>query len=107
MKRTSKKPFSQLMINNSLKHELDRLKLVVAKKILATWNLSYGDVISYLVEQFDQTQKIEYPIEEKLLSSNSIDKSVLKVSIPLKKVNASGVTVKLDGKKWVSYTLDS
>ena len=66
MKRFSRRNFSQIMINNSLKHELDKLKSIVSKEVLSSWNLSYGDVISFLVNQFMNSRKQEYDLEKKL-----------------------------------------
>ena len=40
------------MISNSLKKELDQLKQIVTNEIFVTWNLSYGDVIFYLIKNF-------------------------------------------------------
>ena len=38
------------MISNSLKKELDQLKQIVTNEIFVTWNLSYVDVIFYLIK---------------------------------------------------------
>jgi len=67
------------MINNSLKHELDKLKSIVSKEVLSSWNLSYGDVISFLVNQFMKSRKQEYDLEKKLISSVKFSDSNLKV----------------------------
>ncbi|MCH8915093.1 MAG: hypothetical protein IIA82_04535 [Thaumarchaeota archaeon] len=104
MKRFSRKSFSQIMINNSLKNELDQLKQIVANEISATWNLSYGDVIFYLIKKFKQ-QTFEYEIEPKLLVANQISESNLKISTPLNN-NRIFSSRKLDKKIRVSYTLE-
>ena len=104
MKRFSRKLFSQIMINNSLKNELDQLKLIVANEIFVTWNLSYGDVIVYLLKKFKQ-QTLEYKIEPKLLIANQINKSNLKISIPLNN-NRISSSKKIDKKLRVSCTLE-
>ena len=67
------------MINNSLKHELDQLKSIVSKEVLSSWNLSYGNVISFLVNQFMKSRKQEYDLEKKLISSVKFSDSNLKV----------------------------
>jgi len=67
------------MINNSLKHELDQLNSIVSKEILSSQNLSYGDVISFLVNQFMKSRKQEYDLEKKLISSVKFSDSNLKV----------------------------
>ena len=92
------------MINNSLKNELDQLKQIVANEISATWNLSYGDVIFYLIKKFKQ-QTFEYEIEPKLLVANQISESNLKISTPLNN-NRIFSSRKLDKKIRVSYTLE-
>lgn len=104
MKRFSRKSFSQIMINNSLKNELDQLKQIVVNEISVTWNLSYGDVIFYLVKKFKQ-QTLEYEIEPKLLIANQISKSNLRISVPLNNTRIAS-SRKLDKKFRVSYTLE-
>lgn len=83
MKRFSRRNFSQIMINNSLKHELDQLKSIVSKEVLSSWNLSYGNVISFLVNQFMKSRKQEYDLEKKLISSVKFSNSNLKVASKL------------------------
>ena len=107
MKRFSRKWFSQIMINKLLKRELDQLKSIVARETLVTWNLSYGDVISYLIKDFKKSRRIESLVEPKLLTSVTLDKSGLNLSIPLKKVTTLSSTTKLDGKQRVSYSLEN
>lgn len=107
MKRFSRKWFSQIMINKLLKRELDQLKSIVARETLVTWNLSYGDVISYLIKNFKKSQRIESLVEPKLLTSVTLDKSGLNLSIPLKKVTTLSTTTKLDSKQRVSYSLEN
>ena len=92
------------MINNSLKSELDQLKQLVTNEISATWNLSYGDVIFYLIKKFRQSQ-IEYQLESKLLIANRISKSNLRISTTLNNTRISS-SRKLDKKIRVSYTLE-
>ena len=92
------------MISNSLKKELDQLKQIVANEISATWNLSYGDVIFYLIKKFKQLQ-IEYEIEPKLLIGNRIDNSNLKILTSLNNTRLSS-SRKLDKKFRVSYSLE-
>ncbi len=92
------------MINNSLKKELDQLKQLVANEISATCNLSYGDIIFYLIRKFRQPQ-IEYELEPKLLIANRISKSNLRISTTLNNTRISS-SRKLDKKFCVSYTLE-
>jgi len=94
MKRFSKKWFSQIMINHLLKKELDSLKKSIQIQHNIKYNLSYGDVVSFLVKHYNK-ETIEYPIEEKLL-----------VSVPLKQIPLSFGT-KLDGKTRVSFSVES
>jgi len=49
--------FSQIMLRNSLKDELYLLKSIVAKKINATWNLSFGDVLKHLIDFYKANSK--------------------------------------------------
>ena len=105
MKRFSRKSFSQIMINNSMKNELDQLKQIVTNEISATWNLSYGDVIFYLIKKFKQSQTLEYEIDAKLLIANQISNSNLKISTTLNNTRIAS-SRKLDKKFRVSYTLE-
>ena len=107
MKRFSKKWFAQIMIHRLLKRELDQLKKMIVKETSVTWELSYGDVISYLIKNFKKSRRIESLVESKLLTSNSLVKSGLNLSIPLKKVSTLSTTTKLDGKQRVSYSLEN
>ena len=84
MKRFSRKNFSQIMINNSLKQELDQIKYVVSKEISASWNVSYSDVISFLVNQFMKSQRQEYDLEKKLISSTILSNPNVSVVTRLK-----------------------
>ena len=93
MKRFSRKWFSQIMINKLLKRELDQLKKIIPKETNTNYNLSYGDVIKFLLQNYMQSKKIEYTLEPKLNVSN-----------PLRSVS-NFVSIKLDGKQRVSYTL--
>ena len=95
MKRFSRKWFAQIMIHRLLKRELDQLKVTIAKEMNATWKLSYNDVITYLIKNFKQSRRIEVPLEPKLLLSNSLKNSRLKISS------------NLDGKQRVSYSLEN
>jgi len=106
MKRFSRKWFSQIMIHKLLKKELEELKSIVSKEVSSTHQISYGDVITFLIKEFKEKRKIEYPIDPKLLIKNSFSGTKLNASIPLRKTSlASGS--KLDGKQRVSYSLES
>lgn len=95
------------MIHRLLKRELDQLKSIIALEISATWKPSYGDVISYLIKDFKKSRRVESLVEPKLLTSVTLDKSGLNLSIPLKKVSTLSTTTKLDGKQRISYTLEN
>jgi len=82
------------MINNSLKQELDELKFIIAKENSTSWNLSYGDVISFLVSEFKKSRSLEYPLEQKLVAV-----------ISLMKPNLTAAS-KLEPKRLVSYNLE-
>ena len=95
MKRFSRKWFAQIMIHRLLKRELDQLKVTIAKEMNATWKLSYNDVIKQLIKNYKESRRIEVPLEPKLFLSNSLKNSRLKISL------------KLDGKQRVSYSLEN
>jgi len=67
------------MINNSLKHELDQLKSILSEEVLSSCNLSYGNVIYFLVNQFMKSRKQEYDLEKKLISLVKFSNLNLKV----------------------------
>jgi len=102
MKRFSRRTFSQIMLSKKLKLNLDKLKSHIAKEISTTWNLSYNDVISYLIDEYSKSRKAEYQLEEKLIVASSI-KPKLTVAIPLKKIYQTN----LEQKKLVSFNLES
>ena len=102
MKRFSRRSFSQIMLSKKLKLKLDKLKYLIGKEISATWNPSYNDVISYLIDEYTKSRKTEYQLEEKLIVASSI-KPKLTVAIPLKKIYQTN----LEQKKLVSFNLES
>lgn len=83
------------MIHKLLKHELDKLKKVISIETNASYNLSYGDVITFLINNYKKVSSNEHTIEQKLC-----------VSIPLQKKSIN-VTTKLDGKQRISYSLEN
>jgi len=95
MKRFSRTWFSQIMIHKLLKKELDSLKKNIAFETNVNYNLSYGDVITFLVNHYKKTKQKEYPIEEKL-----------RVATPLQRKSIN-VGTKLDGKQRVSYSVET
>ncbi len=95
MKRFSRKWFAQIMIHRLLKRELDQLKVIITKEMNATWKLSYNDVIKQLIKNYKESRRIEVPLEPKLLLSNLLKNSGLKISS------------NLDGKQRVSYSLEN
>lgn len=107
MKRFSRKSFSQVMIHKLLKQNLELLKKIITIETNANYNLSYGDVITFLINYYKKTKQIEYQLESKLLSGVSFNKSKLCVSIPLKRISTASVASKLERKKFVSYSLDA
>ena len=80
------------MVNNQLKTELNKLKQQIAEQTLASFTLSYNDVIAHLVKLYNSNQN-------KVIAS-PLQKSGLYVSIPLKKVVTQYVT-DLNQKDWI------
>ena len=95
MKRFSRGWFTQIMIHRLLKRQLDQLKKIIAKETNVNYNLSYGDVITFLVNNYKKTKQKEYPVERKL-----------SVTVPLQ-TKSINVSAKLDGKQRVSYSLEN
>lgn len=96
MKRFSRRNFSQIMINNSLKKELDQLKKIIKQETKAKFNLSYNDVMNFLVKHYPKPKRIEYPVERKILAV-----------IPLKPITTLSVSSKLENKTKASFLLES
>ncbi len=92
------------MINNVLKNELDQLKNIISVEKSLTWDMSYGDVIIYLIQEFIKPKTIMYPIEPKLLFRNSFSEQSLKISTPMKKTLKKIVVTNVDNKNYISYT---
>ncbi len=95
MKRFSRSWFTQIMIHKLLKRELDQLKKIIVKETNVNYNLSYGDIITFLINHYKKVGSNEHTIEQKLC-----------VSIPLQKKSIN-VSTKLDGKQRFSYSLES
>ena len=95
MGRFNKNWFKQIMIHKSLKQELDKLKIIITKENSVTWELSYNDIIKHLIDSFKESNRIEVPLEPKLLLGISLKNSGLTISS------------KLDGKQRVSFSLES
>ena len=53
------------MISNSVKKELDMIKLIIKKQKQLGYNVSYNDVILSLIKQLEI--KLEFPVAKKLL----------------------------------------
>jgi len=106
MKRFSRSWFSQIMIHKILKKELEELKSIIDKEISGSCPISYGDVITYLIKEFREKRKIEYPIEQQLLFRNSFSATKLNAVVQLKK-NSLASSTKLDGKQRISYSVES
>ena len=83
------------MINKLIKNELDQLKTIIRKQLNLSCELSYNDEIKFLIKYFKESRRIEVLLEPKLLLGIPLKNSGLKVS------------TKLDGKKRVSFSLQS
>jgi len=81
------------MISNSLKNELDMIKLIIKKQKQLGYNVSYNDIIKQLIKSFKEYRMMQAQLEPKLLLNNPLINSGLKVS------------TKLDGKLRVSVRL--
>jgi len=68
--RGFRKWFAQIMINKLLKNELDQLKITIAKEMNATWKLSYGDIIQFLIQKYEESRRIEEQLEAKSFIGN-------------------------------------
>ena len=106
MKRFSRRWFSQIMIPNLIKQELDEMKKVFAIKYNIKYKLSYADVIRILISEYKKLRSVEYPISRKLLVGTKIKRENLKVVVPLKR-NPIKLASKLNGKIKVSFLLES
>ena len=95
MKRFSRKRFSQVMINKKIKQQLDELKIIISLGTKQTYDISYGDVILHLINEYKKSKQIESNVEEKLL-----------VSVPLKQISLSFGN-DINKKINVSYSLES
>ena len=106
MKRFSKKWFSQIMINKKLKQKLDYLKEIIKSETNSSCNLSYGDVIKHLIQKYEESKRLEYPIRDEIAVCTPLKAKNLNVSIPLRKTSSRSNS-KLDGKRNVSFSLET
>ncbi len=106
MKRFSRKWFAQIMIRKSLKQKLDSFKEIVRFETNANHPISYGDVVSFLIEKYEKPLRVVYPLSQKTLVVTKIKRENLKVVTPLRR-QITSVGVKLDEKTRVSFPLES
>lgn len=97
MRRFSRKSFSQIMVSNQLKNKLEQLKDNITINNSIKYPISFGDSISFLLNQYYNSQKIK---QNKLLVKKSIEKQALIVSIPLKKTQLI-TSSKFNQKNWI------
>jgi len=71
------------MINKVLKKELNELKSIIAIETKADNKLSYGEVITFLVNHYKKSRRIEVPLEPKLFSGSSFKDPGLKIAYSL------------------------
>jgi len=83
MKRFSKKWFAQIMIHKLIKQELDQLKNIIRIDTHAVGPISYNDEIKYLIKKFNESRRIEVPLEPKLFLGSSFKHPGLKVAYSL------------------------
>ena len=84
MKRFSRRWFAQIMINKLLKKELELLKTIMKKEYNYDYELSYGDVIIILLDNYKK-KKLEFNLEPKLT-----------IAMPLKWQRGLSVSYKLN-----------
>lgn len=106
MKRLSKKWFKQIMIHITIKQELDSLKEIIRNEYNITHRISYADVILFLIRQYKNSLRKEYPLSPSLLVVNKLEKKNLRVSIPITP-KPFRPSYKLDGKIRVSNSIKS
>ncbi len=106
MKRFSRKWFAQIMIRKSLKQKLDSFKEIVRFETNANHPISYGDVVSFLIEKYEKPLRVVYPLSQKTLVGTKIKRGNLKVVTRLRRQTTSVIS-KLDGKTRVSFLLES
>jgi len=90
----------------TIKQELDSLKEIIRKEFNITHRISYADVIIFLIRQYKNSLRKEYPLSPSLLVVNKLEKKNLSVSIPITPKPFSALS-KLDGKTRVSYSVES
>jgi hypothetical protein len=106
VKLKNKKPFRHITLHIKLKQELEELKEMVRVHTRAKGNISYGDVIRFLIKHYKESLRTEYPVKQKLLVGKKITNNNLFVSTLIKPKPAS-TSIKLDGKTRVSFWLES
>jgi len=84
MKRFSKKWFAQIMINKRIKQQLDQLKNVIRIDTHVQGPISYNDEIKYLIKKFNESRRIEVPLQPVLFSGSSFKDPGLKIAYSLK-----------------------
>ncbi len=106
MGKTNKKNFTHITINKKLKYELDLLKETVRKEMGLTRTIWCPDVITFLINHYRNSSRVEFPLKQKLLVVNKLEKNNLSVCTHITPRPYSE-SVKLDGKTRVSFLLES
>jgi len=94
------------MIHITIKQELDSLKEIIRNEYNITHRISYADVILFLIRQYKNSLRKEYPLSPSLLVVNKLEKKNLRVSIPITP-KPFRPSYKLDGKIRVSNSIKS
>ena len=106
MGNTNKQWFKHISMHITIKQELEELKKIVRIHTHATHPISYADVIIFLIKHYKDSLRIEYPLNQKLLVVNKLEKNNLNVCTPITPRPYSE-SLKMDGKTRASFFVES
>ena len=72
------------MINKLVKQELNQLKNIIRIDTHAKGPISYNDEIKYLIKKFNESRRIQVPLQPVLFSGSSFKDPGLKIAYSLK-----------------------
>jgi len=93
--------FTNVTLKRLTKNRLEQLKNKIALRSITKLNCSVDEVVSFLMDFYEQNSKKEYPTKEKFLEVTSFSNIKLKKNVPLKDVEK-----KFDKKTLTVYTIE-
>jgi len=106
MGKYNKLRFTHVTLKRFTNDRLAQLKNKIRLNSIAKINCSIDEVVSFLMDFYEQNSKQEYSTEEKLLPVASLRNIKLETVIPMKKTSSLGFVKNFDRKQNVTYSIE-